>query len=212
MNDYIQTLQRLLMQLTTAEQQDVVEYYREYLEDAGVTTYQGAVDLLGTPQKVARKALADYSIKMSDRAADLGTTPTGKQGTKENVRMIWLIILALLSSPITVPIVLVLIAMVVAGAGVFFGLVAAAVGLLLAGLVGGVVVFAVGLLMLFSVPATGIFYLGLGLIMLGVSWLLTRVAIWLGSLLIRGLAQVAKWAYDRWMPQSKASHATKRGK
>lgn len=212
MNDYIQTLQRLLMQLTTAEQQDVVEYYREYLEDAGVTTYQGAVDLLGTPQKVARKALADYSIKMSDRAADLGTTPTGKQGTKENVRMIWLIILALLSSPITVPIVLVLIAMVIAVAGVFFGLVAAAVGLLLAGLVGGVVVLGVGLLMLFSVPATGIFYLGLGLIMLGVSWLLTRVAIWLGSLLIRGLAQVAKWAYDRWMPRSKAPHATKRGK
>jgi len=31
MNEYIQTVQKLLGQLTTAEQQEVVEYYREYL-------------------------------------------------------------------------------------------------------------------------------------------------------------------------------------
>ena len=67
MNDYIQAIEKLLGQLTTAEQQDVVEYYREYLLDAGIETYQQAVDELGTPRSLARKVLADYSIRLSER-------------------------------------------------------------------------------------------------------------------------------------------------
>jgi len=208
MTEYIQALQRLLMQLTTAEQQDVVDYYREYLQDAGITTYQGAVDALGTPQAVARKALADYSIKMNAQAAQGNTqSRTARQGTKANVQMIWLIVLALLSTPITVPIVLVLGALLVATGAVLVGIAAAGIGLLVAGFIGGAVGLIVGIMMLFSVPATGIFYLGLGLVALGASWLIMEGVFWCGMQLIRGIASLFQWAYNRWMPK----HPTKRG-
>ncbi|WP_407889120.1 HAAS signaling domain-containing protein [Levilactobacillus sp. N40-8-2] len=58
MNDYIQAIERLLGQLTTAEQQDVAEYYREYLLDAGIETYQQAVDELGNAQVVSTQSLS----------------------------------------------------------------------------------------------------------------------------------------------------------
>lgn len=209
MTEYIQALQRLLMQLTTAEQQDVVAYYREYLQDAGITTYQEAVAALGTPQAVARKALADYSIKLNERAADMGTTETDRQGTKENVRLIWVIILALLTSPVTIPIVLVLGALIVAAGAVIFALVVTGITLLITGFVGGAVGLVVGLTMLFKTPAIGAFYLGLGLTAVGTSWLVTRGVIWLGRQLIMALAHFAKWAYNRWMP--KGQRPTKRG-
>lgn len=210
MTEYIQALQRLLLQLTTAEQQDVVSYYREYLQDAGITTYQGAVDELGTPQSVARKALADYSIKMNNRTAreTANKRTTGREGTKENVRMIWLIILALLSTPITIPLVLVLGALVIGFGGVVIGLVAAGLAVLFAGFVVGVVGVVVGLAMVWTAPAVGLFYLGLGLMALGVSWLLTEGVVWCARKLIVALAQFAKWAYNRWVPERPA----KRGK
>ncbi|MCW3779196.1 DUF1700 domain-containing protein [Levilactobacillus namurensis] len=208
MDEYIQALQRLLMQLTTAEQQDVVEYYREYLQDAGITSYQGAVDALGTPQSVARKALADYSIKMNTQADQKSAAAAQKRpGTKDNVRMIWLIILALLSTPVTIPIVLVLGALIVAVGAVILGIVAAGFGLLFAGLASGVVGVVVGIMMLFTAPATGAFYLGLGLVVLGASWLITEGVVWCGIQLIRWLANLSRWVYNRWMPK----HPKKRG-
>lgn len=161
MTEYIQALQKLLLQLTTAEQQDVVEYYREYLQEADITTYEAAVAELGTPQTVARKVLADYSIKMTEQPASRQSAPAG---TKANVKMIWLVVLALLSTPVTIPLILVVGALVVAAGSVVFAGVVTVLALLVAGFVGGIVGVIVGLMALLTAPWTGLFYLGLGLI------------------------------------------------
>jgi Predicted membrane protein len=141
MTEYIQALQKLLLQLTAAEQQDVVEYYREYLQEADITTYEAAVAELGTPQTVARKVLADYSIKMTEQPAGRQSTPAG---TKANVKMIWLVILALLSTPVTIPLILVVGALVVAAGSVAFAGVVTVLALLVAGFAGGIVGVIVG--------------------------------------------------------------------
>ena len=196
MTEYIQALQRLLLQLTAEERQDVVEYYREFLQEAKVTTYDQAVTELGTPQSLARKVLADYSIKMTEHPGP--DTAPKSTGTKANVKMIWLVILALLSTPVTIPLIMVILAIVIAIGSVFFGGVVAVFGVLLAGFVGGLVGVVVGLIALFSAPWTGLFYLGLGLVALGLSWLALVVVVILIRWLIQVIAEVAKWAYRRW--------------
>ncbi|MEE6710785.1 DUF1700 domain-containing protein [Pediococcus acidilactici] len=96
MNEYIDELKSHLTKLTTEEQSDVINFYTEYLEDAGIKTYAAAVDKLGTPVQLARKVLADYSIKASQTMNDTDTQTHSKQPQRD-VRTIWLIILALLS-------------------------------------------------------------------------------------------------------------------
>ncbi|KAF0339544.1 DUF1700 domain-containing protein [Pediococcus acidilactici] len=70
MHEYIDELKSHLTELTAEEQLDVINFYTEYLADAGIETYAAAVDKLGTPVQLARKVLADYSIKASQTMDD----------------------------------------------------------------------------------------------------------------------------------------------
>lgn len=210
MTDYIRAVEKLLGQLTTAEQQDVVEYYREYLLDAGIDTYQEAVDELGSPRSLARKVLADYSIRMNERdKADAPQSRSMVQATKSNVRTVWLIILAMLSAPVTIPILLLIVALFIALAAVLFGLIVAVLTVFLSIVVVGVVGLVVGLITLFQAPWTGIFYLGVGLFFLGASLLGWLVLKWVSSWVIGGLSWLAKKIYQRFIPRSRAERGRK---
>jgi len=209
MNDYIQTVQKLLGQLTTAEQQDVIEYYREYLLDAGIETYEQAVDELGTPRSLARKVLADYSIRSSSQESQSTKSRSDIQATKNNVKTVWLIILALLSTPVTIPILLVIGALFIAFAAVIFSLIVAAFAVFLSVIAVGIVGVVVGVTTLFQAPWTGIFYLGMGLAALGGSWLCWLIVKWFGSKVIWALSWTAKKIYDRFIPRSRAERGHK---
>ncbi|NLR10611.1 MULTISPECIES: DUF1700 domain-containing protein [Lactobacillaceae] len=211
MNDYIKEVERLIGQLTTGEQQDVVEYYREYLMDAGLETYQQAVDELGTPKSLARKVLADYSIRLSEQSQQ-GTTQTSRataQAAKNNVRTVWLIVLALLSTPVTIPILIVVAALLFAMIAVLGSLIVAALAVFLSVIAVGIMCCVAALFVIWQTPWTGIFYLGIGLFALGASllgWLLLK---WLGSKIVWALSWAAKGIYRRFIPRSRAERGRK---
>ncbi|WP_253954803.1 MULTISPECIES: HAAS signaling domain-containing protein [Lactiplantibacillus] len=50
MNDYLSKFEALLVQLTDDERDEVVEFYREYLLDAGIDNYDDCVAELGLAQ------------------------------------------------------------------------------------------------------------------------------------------------------------------
>jgi len=209
MNDYIQAVQKLLGQLTTAEQQDVIEYYQEYLMDAGIETYEQAVDELGTPRSLARKVLADYSIRSSSQESQSIKSRSDIQATKNNVKTVWLIILALLSTPVTIPILIVIGALFVAFAAVIFSLVVAAFAVFLSIIAVGVLGVVVGVTTFFQAPWTGVFYLGMGLAALGASWIGWLIVKWFGSKVIWALSWAAKKIYNRFIPRSRAERGRK---
>ncbi|WP_204120423.1 MULTISPECIES: DUF1700 domain-containing protein [Levilactobacillus] len=209
MNEYIQTVQKLLGQLTTAEQQEVVEYYREYLLDAGIETYQQAVDELGSPRSLARKVLADYSIKMTEQAGDHAQSRSTVQATKNNVRTVWLIILALLSTPVTIPILIVVGALFLAFAAVVFSLFVAALAVYLSIIAVGVMGLVMGVSTIFQAPWTGIFYLGIGFFALGASWIGWLILKWIGSKVAWALSWTAQKIYHRFIPRSRAERGRK---
>ncbi|WP_341779261.1 DUF1700 domain-containing protein [Levilactobacillus sp. HBUAS70063] len=210
MNDYIREVERLVGQLTTGEQQDVVEYYREYLMDAGIETYQQAVDELGTPKSLARKVLADYSIRMSEQDQHAaGGSRTAAQSAKGNVKTVWLIILALLSTPVTIPILIIVVALLFALVAVLGSLIVAAFAIFLSIVALGVVAVVVGLWVIWQTPWTGLFYLGMGLLALGGSLLAWLVLKWIGSKVVWALSWAAKGIYRRFIPRSRAERGRK---
>lgn len=80
MNDYLSKFNALLVQLTDDERDEVVEFYREYLLDAAIANYDDCVAELGTPKQLARKVLADYSIRFNE---NLNANTSKRQNLKQ---------------------------------------------------------------------------------------------------------------------------------
>lgn len=148
--EYLAELKGLLGSLTSQEQDDVMEFYSEYLQDAGVVTRSEVESRLGTPKQLARKVLADYSIKDSQKQTKESKRTIKDQNAtnKSNVTMIWLVILAIASSPVTIPlalgVLLVLAGAILAVLGVLFAAIMGVLG------VGAIALFAiyVGIMMI----------------------------------------------------------------
>ena len=64
--NYLTELEEYLDALTADEKADVIEFYNEYIDDAGLETTDEIEKSLGTPRQLSRKVLADYSIKATD--------------------------------------------------------------------------------------------------------------------------------------------------
>lgn len=201
MNDYLNRFSALLVQLDDQERDEVVEFYREYLLDAAIQEYDDCVAELGTPKQLARKVLADYSIRFNENL----TSDTSKtQRSKAGVRTIWWIILALISTPITIPVLLVvLLALFVLGVLAFAALVT------IAGLVFGAAIVAIGMIAAGVAVFTqsiwvAIFYLGCGFTILGAGLLLFPLVVWFISILIQGVSRLAQNLYHRVVKKNRA--------
>lgn len=212
-DDYINKFESYLKQLDKAESDDVTEFYREYLIDAKLDSTAAIFDKLGTPKHLARKILADYSIKMSEENyQNVGDGRlSGNEKVKRNVAMIGVIILALLASPVWIPVAIGLI-----GLAIFFVLMGIFLVLLFlflvaASVVMGIVLIVMGLAVIFQSFTTTIFYVGVGLAILGLDFILIPLIIaflqwgfnvivaffrWIGKKLISGRKTPAKEEQD----------------
>jgi len=202
-DSYIDEFKIYLHQLSDKEQQDVIEFYQEYMIDANLQNSDTIINELGTPKHLARKVLADYSIKMSEENyenVDNGQMTSNERFSK-NLKMIGLVILALMASPVAILIAVILIPLIL----LFFGLAIFCVLLFLffvaMSVVGGIGAIFMGLAVIFQSFSTTVFYVGAGLLILGVDFFLIPVVIalfkwffsviviffrWLGKKLLHG--------------------------
>ncbi|MCH9265965.1 DUF1700 domain-containing protein [Pediococcus acidilactici] len=180
MHEYIDELKSHLTELTAEEQLDVINFYTEYLADAGIETYAAAVDKLGTPVQLARKVLADYSIKASQTMDDTGAQTQSKQPQRD-VRTIWLIILAILSfaTPVGLIIPAILITIFVVPFSIIFSIVVTIAAFFLGLLLMGVILIGAGGYIIFTSFWAGVLVLGIGFTALGLFLLLLPIFHWL---------------------------------
>lgn len=180
MHEYIDELKSHLTELTAEEQLDVINFYTEYLADAGIETYATAVDKLGTPVQLARKVLADYSIKASQTMDDTGAQTQSKQPQRD-VRTIWLIILAILSfaTPVGLIILAILITICVVPFSIIFSIVVTIAAFFLGLLLMGVILIGAGGYIIFTSFWAGVLVLGIGFTALGLFLLLLPIFHWL---------------------------------
>lgn len=93
---YLKKLRGKLQRLPAHEIDAALAYYEEFFDEAGEENEQWVIQQLGSPSHVASQILADYALK------DLEAT-SNSTSTKKNMSAIWLIILAILSAPLSLP-------------------------------------------------------------------------------------------------------------
>ncbi|MBF0788053.1 MULTISPECIES: DUF1700 domain-containing protein [unclassified Streptococcus] len=119
--EYMEQLEKHLKKLPHKEYQAAVNYFKEYFDDAGPEGEVALIEELGTPKEAA----SDIINNILDRHIEDEMTAEQKSKTKT----IWLALLALLSLPIAVPLLLCLIGALLLIISSIVGLILLAFGL-----------------------------------------------------------------------------------
>lgn len=193
--NYLTELEEYLDALTSEEKTDVIEFYREFIDDAGLETEGDIEARLGTPRQLSRKVLADYSIKATD--VESHRSKKSKASVRSNGRMIWMILLALLASPAALVLGLILFAILACLVVVFGSCAVLAVAVLCAFFVFMILALYTGIVLLFSNVFAGLFYLGCGLMALGGVLVGLPLLYWICRVVIQGIANFSRFLYGK---------------
>ena len=177
-NQFLYELRTKLKNLPAAEVELAMNYYEEYFLDAGSENEQKAIEELGSPAAVASKIVGEFALSDSPSAP------------KSSARTLWVVILALLASPIALPLVLAIVITVFALLVALFATVLSVGVAGIAVVVAGVVTVLAGFWALFVDFGTGVFNIGSGLFAIGVGVLLTMGITILARLCIKGLQKM----------------------
>lgn len=155
---YIKKLRGKLRRLPAHELNEALVYYEEYFDEAGAENEQQVILQLGSPSVVASQIMAEFALK------DLDETPAS---TKKNMTAIWLIILAILSAPLSIPLLAVAVALIISVGAVIFSIVVAIVATVVSIFFGGIAALISGIFVLTEHWPTAFLFMGLGLIVTG---------------------------------------------
>lgn len=177
--EFLKELDRRLKLIPEEDRFDAISYYDEYIGDSGLGDDADVVGLLGTPKDVANKIIADCSVKHADEQKE-------KKTVKGGATTAWLVILGILTLPISLPIAIVVLVLMITAV-----IVVLAIGL------GGVAVFVAGIVSViaafFTVTvgvAGTVVMIGRGLAAAGIAMFVVLGAYMLGKALIRGMAKL----------------------
>ncbi|MEK4425084.1 DUF1700 domain-containing protein [Solibacillus sp. FSL K6-1523] len=161
---YLKSLRSKLHRLPAHEIDAALIYYEEYFDEAGEENEQQVMEQLGPPSQVAAQIVADFAMK------DLDVTPTS---TKKNMSTIWLIILAILSAPLSLPLLAVAIALIISAGAIVFSFVITILAIVGGILFGGVASLISGFFILTNHWPTALLFIGFGLIVTGIGILIS---------------------------------------
>ena len=199
-NEFLDQLSILLSDVSPEEKEEVLAYYREYIEDAGLENEEAILEELGTPETVAAEIKSGmlnknnqdinyssntvkhspeaYNSTKNDQTYSYNYGNTTQQPAPKKKTNVLLIILAILGvillSPVWIGLLSGLLGIVI---GLFATIFGSLFGFALAGIacfILGIIVFVIGISLLFQNPVAAIACLAIGLIItaLGILFLL----------------------------------------
>lgn len=182
---FISALRSKLTKLSQDELESAIRYYEEYFDEAGVENEKKVLEELGTPSQVAKQIIADYAIKES---VSEPLSPSG------GVKTIWIVILAILASPIALPLAFAGLALVFAAFITIAALVFAGGVVVFTFFATGVALFGMMFRVLFIHPMTAVLCLGVSVVMIGVGLLAAVLIHWmikgLMPIVVRGISNI----------------------
>ena len=185
--EYMAKLQKYLRKLPKQDYEDAIEYFNEYFSDTDEEGQQKLMEELGTPKEAA----ADLMCNLLDRKLQEQDTDIEEKKSKKGI--ITLSVLAILSTPVTVPLFIALLAVLFAVAicdvcVIFSEFIPAFCVLLIGGklLLRGLVSFPYSLSGALTVTGCGLFGIGCAILLYILGIYLCK---WTGMLLVK-LAQV----------------------
>ncbi|MFJ5564620.1 DUF1700 domain-containing protein [Lysinibacillus xylanilyticus] len=162
---FLKKLRGKLQRLPAHEIDAALAYYEEYFDEAGEENEHRVIQQLGSPSHVASQIMADYALK------DLEATSTSTS-TKKNMSAIWLIILAIISAPLSLPLLVVAIALIFSFGAVIFSVIIAIIATVLSIFFGGIVALISGFFILTQHWPTALLFMGVGFIVTGLGIML----------------------------------------
>lgn len=160
--EYLAKLDKYLRKLPKDDYQEAMDYFSEYFEEAGPENEEKVIDELGTPKEAARDII---NRLLDEKIIDDEKTP------KNRVTIIWIAILAVLATPVALPLALLLLAIIITILAIGVTIIAVILSLAIAFLTSGVyMLFDSWSYLSISLSATAL-GLGLGLLALGLSLL-----------------------------------------
>lgn len=190
--EFMQKLESLLSDISQGEREEALQYYNDYLNDAGVENEQEVLDSLGTPEKLAntiREGLSDngsdgeftetgYKSYSAQYEKKNELIKKGEKGSLSGGMIALLIILCILASPLLISIAGGIFG---AGTGIIVGLLGLFVGVTVAGIalfIVSVALFIIGIGELFYAPLVGICLIGAGLLVGGFALFFIWFTVW----------------------------------
>ncbi|SEW19461.1 DUF1700 domain-containing protein [[Clostridium] fimetarium] len=188
-DQYLECLKNNLRNIPVEEVNNIIDYYMEYFEDAGVENEQIVIAELGKPELVASKICADYVIKdIESHNEPIKNVAQVKKGLSD----IWIMILAICGFPIWFPLVIAVAAVVFSLVIAVFSVVVAFVIASIAIVGSGILALIVGICVLFIHMPTGLSTLGMACVAIGLGSLFLVATVWLGNLFKSFILKIAK--------------------
>lgn len=191
--EFMQQLETLLSDISQSEREAALQYYNDYLDDAGVENEQEVLEGMGSPEQLARvikEGLEEngsegeftetgYHNEAFEQDVKNEVAKKGEGKRLSNSMIVLLVILCILAMPMFTAL---LSGLFGAGVGILGGF----LGLFLGTAVVGGVLFLVALLLLgigigemFVLPLAGLCLIGAGLLLLGLAIFFIWITVWL---------------------------------
>lgn len=191
--EYMRRLEELLSDLSQSEREEALQYYNDYLNDAGVENEQEVLESMGTPEqlaKVIKEGLGDSGSAgeftetgyHNETYTDERKNEVVKKEDKRRLSggmIVLLILLCIMALPMLASM---LASLFGAGVGVLGGLLGLFVGTAAAGIglfAAGIGLLIAGMVQMAIVPLVGICLMGAGILLLGLSLLCIWLTVWL---------------------------------
>ena len=157
---YIRELSGCLKGLSAEDREDAIRFYEDYIEESGLGDSAAIEETLGAPKEVARKIVGDCVDKQIDRQSE-------NPDLKNSKKTVWLILLAIMASPVALPLMIVAVVLYLCMVITMFCI---DISILTGGVVGGIIG---GLVMIVAAiwttgAAQGMVLIGMGLISIAV--------------------------------------------
>ena len=182
--EYIAKLTKYLRKLPQQDYEEAIEYLMEYFEEAGPENEARVIAELGTPKEAAHEVI---SRLLEEKIVE------DKSSLRNKTTILWIAILAVLASPVALPILLFFLAMIVTLLMIIFAVIVTALALTFALLISGVYTFFTSFSLLSVSLASTLFGGGLGLLMFGGALLLLLISFEICKLIVKLIALLIKW-------------------
>ncbi|HCZ39849.1 MAG TPA: hypothetical protein DHV18_10525 [Brochothrix thermosphacta] len=163
-NQFIMTLSKHLKRLPAEERDDILTYYSEFI-DEGMTmkTENEVIAEIGSPKRIAREVTADFAIKeLNDKDTSV----------KRRSTTLWWVMAGILSSPVTLPLMVVVVALLMVAAVVSLTLVVCYAVVFIAFTISGLGAAIAGILIIPENVASSFFFVGIGFVAMAIGGLL----------------------------------------
>lgn len=181
--EYIAKLTKYLRKLPQQDYEEAIEYFMEYFEEAGPENEARVIAELGTPKEAAHEVI---SRLLEEKIVE------DKSSLRNKTTILWIAILAVLASPVALPILLFFLAMIVTLLMIIFAVIVTALALTFALLISGVYTFFTSFSLLSVSLASTLFGGGLGLLMFGGALLLLLISFEICKLIVKLITLLIK--------------------